>query len=443
MADQRPMTAEPPLLDVVVAGLLRTAWWWRTELIIAAALVGGSVWLTQRLGVIASGLIVGSTGSLLTVLPWPSRLLGRLFASERGRRRWHRAIRQAALPALRDRPTEVLRSRPVPAGDLLTVAVPYGSAVSDLEAGADVVAAALHARDLRITRDPANARHASVLVLRRDPLGDGRPLSWPWADRERCSLWQPVPVALDETGRTVEVLLPERNLLLGGEPGAGKSAALSLLVAAAALDPTGSVWLLDGKRVELAIWQDIARAAVGPSVDEAIDVLRTVQAEMDVRYTELLDTRRRKVTEDAAMSLHVVVCDELAFYLHTGDRKAGVEFANLTRDLVARGRAAGVIVLAATQKPSVDVVPSALRDLFAFRWAMRCTTPQASDTILGQGWASQDANAATIDLAHRGVGYLLAEAAFPVRCKAHYLDDAALETVADRAAALRNREIGS
>jgi S-DNA-T family DNA segregation ATPase FtsK/SpoIIIE len=50
-----------------------------------------------------------------------------------------------------------------------------------------------------------------------------------------------------------------------------------------------------------------------------------------------------------------------------GDRKQRTEFAEVLRDLVARGRAAGVIVCAATQKPASDVVPSALRDLLGFR----------------------------------------------------------------------------
>ena len=89
------------------------------------------------------------------------------------------------------------------------------------------------------------------------------------------------------------------------------------------------------------------------------------------------------------LALHLVVCDELAFYLGAEDRKQRTEFAELLRDLVARGRAAGVIVCAATQKPASDVVPSALRDLFGFRLALRCNTPQASDTILGQGWATR------------------------------------------------------
>jgi hypothetical protein len=368
---------------------------------------------------------------------------GRVLASERGRRRWHRAIRQVALPALRDRPTEVLRSRPVPAGDLLTVAVPYGAAVADLEAAADVLAAALHARDVRVTRDRTNARQAQVLVLRADPLGDPVPLAWPWLHRERVSFWEPIPVGVDETGGTVTMCLPERNLLLGGEPGGGKSVALSLVLAAAALDPHARVWLLDGKRVELAAWNSLARAAVGPNIDDAIGVLRDVQAEMDARYEQLLVTGRRKVSADAGMPLHLLVCDELAFYLHTGDRKTSTEFATRLRDLVARGRAAGIIVAAATQKPSTDVVPSALRDLFAFRWAMRCTTPQASDTILGQGWASQGCDASDVELTHKGVGWLLAEGALPTRCKAFHLDDEQSAALASRAELLRATQGGA
>ena len=113
------------------------------------------------------------------------------------------------------------------------------------------------------------------------------------------------------------------------------------------------------------------------------------------------------------------------------------EFAELLRDLVARGRAAGVTVCAATQKPGADVVPTALRDLFGFRLALRCSTPQASDTILGQGWGSAGADASTIPGGQRGVGYLLAEGERPVRLKSFYLDDDDVTAIAERCAARR------
>ena len=84
-----------------------------------------------------------------------------------------------------------------------------------------------------------------------------------------------------------------------------------------------------------------------------------------------------------------------------------------------------------------------MRDLFSFRMALRCTTPEASDTVLGQGWASQGYSASTLDPTARGVGFLLAEGAVPVKIRTHYLADddiAALTKRAEaRAAARRPR----
>ena len=52
-----------------------------------------------------------------------------------------------------------------------------------------------------------------------------------------------------------------------------------------------------------------------------------------------------KVGREDGLPLHLVVCDELAFYLTLPDKRQRQEFAELLRDLVARGRAAGVIVV--------------------------------------------------------------------------------------------------
>src|SRR4029450_10230823 len=113
-----------------------------------------------------------------------------------------------------------------------------------------------------------------VIVLRRDPLADPQPIPWPLATADRCSLWQPIPVGEDEDGNHVEILLPERNLLLGAEPGGGKSTVAPLLIPAAALDTLGRLTLFDPKLVELAVWQGSATKIVGPNVEEAIEVLK-------------------------------------------------------------------------------------------------------------------------------------------------------------------------
>jgi DNA segregation ATPase FtsK/SpoIIIE-like protein len=252
----------------------------------------------------------------------------------------------------------------------------------------------------------------------------------------------PFPVAVDEDGQPITVALPERNVIFGGEPGSGKSVAQSLAVAAAALDPDVELYLFDGNQVEFAPWTPCATRTVGPDIGQAVEVLTALGVEMDARYAALLGEGRRKIAPGDGMRLTVVAVNELAFYTATGDRKARTEFSDRLRDLVARGRAAGIIVLAATQRPSSDVVPTSLRDLFGFRWALRCSTPDASDTILGRGWATAGISATDVPAEARGVGYLLAEGGTPVRCKAYYLDDDAIHAIAARGAELRGRRPG-
>ncbi len=420
----------------ILEAVIRAVWAFRLELTLLAG--GGILWYFghQLAGPIAASAALATVVALVLVIGPIRQLVGRLFRHARLRRKWRRAIQAAHIPSLKDRVPAIRRIRDIPAGERFDVRIPAGSSVPDLERAAEVIAAALGVREIRVRRNADNASRGEVVIARRDPLADAS-LPWPHQAAPEASLWDPIPVGVDEDGNVVEVALAERNLLLGGEPGAGKSVALSLLVASAALDPDCKLWLLDGKLVELATWSRCAEGSAGVSVIEATQVLLTLQAEMDQRYAELLRSGRRKVTQGDGLPLHLVVCDELAHYLTASDRKERSEFADVLRDLVSRGRAAGIIVLAATQKPSSDIIPTSIRDLFGFRWAMRCSTPQASDTILGSGWASAGYSADDIDPSSRGVGYLLHEGGIPQRLRSYFLDDDALAAIAARAEVLR------
>ena len=257
---------------------------------------------------------------------------------------------------------------------------------------------------------------------------------------ESLSIWEAVYLGVDERAAPVWVGLAERNLLAAGEPGAGKSVGLNLIVAHAALSLDCRLILIDGKQVELGLWRCCADAFIGPSITDAIDLLKQLQATMDARYEKLLDTGRRKITRACGQPVVLVVFDELAYFSATvGESKQPKEFVALVRDLVARGRAAGIIVVAATQRPSADIIPTSLRDLFGYRWAFRCTTDASSDVILGYGWASEGYTAADIDPTCRGVGWLIAEGGIPRRMKAAYLTDEQAARIAEHAAWLRTR----
>jgi hypothetical protein len=431
-----PRPRRPDVAEVLVMVFVRILIDYWLELSLLALLgVPAVVAARNGWGWPGAGLEVAMVCLIVAVGParrWFARILYVAWV----RRHFLHAVGAARITPYAGQRPGVRRIRAVPAGETLTVRVPVGGTVLDLDNAAEQIAVALELRDVRVTRCPDNARQATVALVRRDPLGAEAP-PWPNLTVDRLSLWDPIPVGVDENGEQVEISLPERNVLLGGEPGAGKSASLSLLVATAALDPTVRLHLFDGKLVELAAWAGCSDSTVGTDTVVANKVLRELQLEMEQRYLTLLANRARKVTRDSGLTLHVLVVDELAHYLLAPDRKVRTEFAELLRDLVARGRAAGLIVLAATQKPAHDIIPTALRDLFGFRWALRCMTPQASDTVLGAGWAGLGYSASDIDAAQRGVGWLLHEGGEPLRLRCHYLDDDQLAELAQRAEGLR------
>jgi len=252
------------------------------------------------------------------------------------------------------------------------------------------------------------------------------------------SIFDPVFIGVDEFGKPVYVTMMYRNKLIGGEPGAGKSSLLSNYLAHAALSSDCRLCLIDGKQVELGLWEAVADVFVGPDQKHAIRTLRRLQTVMDNRYAFLRSYRRRKITRDDDVSAIMVVIDEIAYFSATvGDKKDQDLFSALLRDLVARGRAVGIIVLAATQRPSSDIIPTSLRDLFAWRFCGRTSTDASSDIVLGHGWAAKGFTANSLDPTNQGSGFLIAEGGTPTLVKAAYLTDADIIHVADYAAYIR------
>ena len=84
----------------------------------------------------------------------------------------------------------------------------------------------------------------------------------------------------------MHVNLAERNMLLGGEPGAGKSSGLNLIVAHGALSYDCKLILVDGKQVELGMWRACADEFIGPSITDAIAAFEHFQGIMNDRYQQ-------------------------------------------------------------------------------------------------------------------------------------------------------------
>jgi S-DNA-T family DNA segregation ATPase FtsK/SpoIIIE len=255
---------------------------------------------------------------------------------------------------------------------------------------------------------------------------------------EGLSIFDPIHLGTDPLGRPVTVQLTYRNLLLGGLPGSGKSAGMANVLGHAALCTDVDLILLDGKDLDLPIWDPLAIESVGADVPAAIELLNRLQTDMAATYLQLRAAGLDKIPRAWDQRMRLIVVDELAMYLSVyGTPAEQKQFGTLLRDLVARGRAAGLMVLAATQRPSADLIPTSLRDLFAYRWALRCANRDSSDIILGPGWAKEGYDASQLDPSIEGLGYLLAEGGLPIKFRAAYLTRADIRHLVAAGLALR------
>ena len=255
------------------------------------------------------------------------------------------------------------------------------------------------------------------------------------------SMFDPIYVGINEFGHPVYIRVIYKNLLAAGQPGGGKSGLMNTLTAHAALSSRSRLVLFDGKQVELGMWDDIADEFVGPDLDHAITTMRRLQRVMDNRYAWLTAHRRREIRPGDGINVITIVIDEIALYSTVlGSKQQQEEFITLFRDLVARGRAAAMPVIAATQRPSVDIIPKSLRDLFGYRAAFRCTSTGSSDIILGDNLSAAGFTATDIAPSNPGECQLIAEGGLPERIKVSYLTDADIIALADYAAWTRRTQ---
>jgi DNA segregation ATPase FtsK/SpoIIIE-like protein len=221
------------------------------------------------------------------------------------------------------------------------------------------------------------------------------------------------------------------TVLLGGSPGSGKSVAVWSLLLGCLRDPLVSLVILDLKpsAIETAALHDRAEIVADNTADAA-NALRRVWLHIEATNADLRARRLEKVP--AGSPRVVIVVDEAAELAWDDD---GREAAELLQRIVAVGRASGVSVIMATQKPSGSVIPTDLRDLFAQRLCFRVGNRAQAETVLGplaptvEPWA--------ISTAAPGTGYAVGTVGetAPVRFRGYDLTDDARAVEAEEVTA--------
>ncbi|MFI8743620.1 DNA translocase FtsK [Pseudomonas sp. NPDC077186] len=261
----------------------------------------------------------------------------------------------------------------------------------------------------------------------------------------------PVTLALghDIGGRPVITDLAKMpHLLVAGTTGSGKSVGVNAMILSILFKSTpeeARMIMIDPKMLELSIYEGIPHllCPVVTDMKEAANALRWSVAEMERRYklmaamgvrnlagfnrkvkdaieagTPLTDPLyRRESMEDEAPQLKtlptiVVVVDEFADMMMI----VGKKVEELIARIAQKARAAGIHLILATQRPSVDVITGLIKANIPTRMAFQVSSKIDSRTILDQGGAEQL-------LGHGDMLYLPPGTGLPIRVHGAFVSD--------------------
>ena len=207
-----------------------------------------------------------------------------------------------------------------------------------------------------------------------------------------------LPIALGKNISGIPVvgdLASMPHLLIAGTTGSGKSVCINTIILSLLYrhPPDKCKFILiDPKMLELSTYEGIPHllCPVITEAKKAASVLGWVVKEMENRYKLMTKEGVRNIDgynskHALAMPYIVVVVDEMSDLMLV----AGKEIENYIQKLSQMARAAGIHIIMATQRPSVDVITGTIKANFPTRISFQVTSKIDSRTILGEQGAEQ------------------------------------------------------
>ena len=207
-----------------------------------------------------------------------------------------------------------------------------------------------------------------------------------------------LPIALGKNISGVPIvgdLTSMPHLLIAGTTGSGKSVCINTIILSLLYRHTPDKCkfiLIDPKMLELSTYEGVPHllCPVITEAKKAASVLGWVVKEMESRYRLMTKEGVRNIDgynikHKLPMPYIVVVVDEMSDLMLV----AGKEIENYIQKLSQMARAAGIHIIMATQRPSVDVITGTIKANFPTRISFQVTSKIDSRTILGEQGAEQ------------------------------------------------------
>ncbi len=217
------------------------------------------------------------------------------------------------------------------------------------------------------------------------------------------------------------------HLLIAGTTGSGKSVCINTIILSLLYRHTPDKCkfiLIDPKMLELSTYEGIPHllCPVITEAKKAASVLGWVVKEMESRYRLMTKEGVRNIDgynakHKLSMPYIVVVVDEMSDLMLV----AGKEIENYIQKLSQMARAAGIHIIMATQRPSVDVITGTIKANFPTRISFQVTSKIDSRTILGEQGAEQ--------LLGKGDMLYMSSANRIVRIHAPFVSDGEIEKI--------------
>ena len=250
----------------------------------------------------------------------------------------------------------------------------------------DQLAVAFGIARVRVLADPQYAHRATVLLDQQLSIGsvpyepEHNPVGLP-LDPLRA-----IPIGRDDNGDEVTTSFYGQSILIGGNPGSGKSVAMRVILAGLAASRNVCLVGIDPKHAELSMWRPrFSRLVLGNEVEPSVALLNELLEEVQRRAEYLATTQSATLQPTSTNPWIVLVIDEWAELGAAGDTRQRANINALLRRYLSLGRAVGCTALLVTQRPTSDSVDVGTRALTTYRFALKCGDRHQAEAILGVG----------------------------------------------------------